>query len=170
MTFADKVLEGGEKADWLFSEYMKRIFRLKSLYRVVTLRTNFKALGKIFRLKVQKKINLYSKDTNLPKNIKDLCREKKLNSLFFQSFETFISDRKPILFVLAGSDPGTEVFQHYFQNSYLREKCQHDKFDRLIEVFLIDNANHVYTLLEWQESLINKVCNWISKRIPCKDR
>lgn len=168
MTFADKVLEGGEKADWLFSEYIKRFFRPKSLYRVVTFRTNFKALWKVFRLKAQKKINLFSKDTNLPKNFKELCREKKLNRLFFESFETFISDRKPFLFVLAGSDPGTEVFQHYFQNDYLREKYQHSNFDELVEIFLIDNANHVYTLLEWQESLINKVYTWVYTQSPVK--
>ena len=164
MSFADKVLEGGGNADWLFYEYKKRFFRPKSLYRVVTLKTNFKALWKILKIKFQKNFTLFHKNENFPKNIEDLYREKNLNSLFFKSFETFISDRKPTLFVLAGNDPGTEIFQHYFQNNYFGVKYQHSNFDELVEVFLVENANHVYTLFEWQETLINKVCTWIGTR------
>lgn len=169
MTFADKVLEGGEKADWLFSEYMKRVFRPKSLYRVVTLRTNFKALWKILSIKFQKNFTLFYKNANFPKSIEDLCREKKLNSLFFKSFETFIFDRNPVLFVLAGNDPGAEIFQHYFQNIYLKERFQNREYNKQVEIFLVENANHIYTLIEWQQALINKVCSWIYTRTLCKD-
>ena len=85
---------------------------------------------------------------------------EKISSLF----KAFISDKKPTLFILAGNDPGTEIFQHYFQNNYFRVKCQHSNFDELVDVFLVENANHVYTLFEWQETLINKVCTWIETR------
>jgi hypothetical protein len=81
--------------------------------------------------------------------------------LFFKSFETFKNKKKPILFVLAGNDPGFETFQNYFQNYYLKNRLGKGSHDSLTEVFVIQGSNHIYTLKEWQESLIDKVSRWI---------
>jgi len=163
MSFADKVAEGGEKVDHFFSAYMVKLLNPTSWYRFFTFKTNYKALWKILSMKFRKHINLSYGDNRLPKNLESLCHERKLNRLFFESFGKFVSRNKHILFVLAGNDLGTEIFQHYFQNDYLKRWKQNERFDELVEIFMVENANHIYTLSEWQESLINKVSSWMTK-------
>lgn len=163
MSFADKVVVGGNKADLLFCEYMKKLFRPQSWYRFITLKTDFRAFLKVLNMKFQKTLFPFHNNTTFAENTEKLCREKGLNKLFFQAFETFVTRKKSILFVLAGNDPGTEIFEHYFQNMYLKERRQNPQCDEIVEIFFVENANHVYTLAEWQESLINKVCSWIGK-------
>jgi hypothetical protein len=163
MSFADKVAEGGEKVDLLFSEYIKNIFNLNSWYRFITLKTEFRALSKIFRMKFQKSVP-FRREVKIPQNIEDLCREKKLNKLFFEAFEAFSERKKPILFALAGADSGTEIFKNYFQDTFLKLKYPNSNYKDVFQVFEVENANHVYTLYEWQLALINRVCSWINEK------
>jgi uncharacterized protein len=164
MTFAEKVLEGGVKADWYFSEYIKRLFRLKSWYRFVTFQTNYKALLKTMHIKLRKNIFIDNDNLRLPDNIDNLCSERKLNRLFFKSVDAFLNNRMCILFVLAGNDPGTEIFYTYFQNGYLKVRQLKRNDQDLIDIFCIENANHVYALSEWQHSLINKISTWLDSK------
>lgn len=162
MSFADKIAEGGEKADLLFSRYIKKMISLKSWCRFVTLKSEYRALLKISKMKIIKTFGLLGNDHKLSKDIEWLCNEKSLNVKFFKSVEEFIRKRNPILFVLAGNDSGTEIFKKYFQDAYLKEKYKDPIYEKLFEIFVVENANHVYTLSEWQELLINKILSWVS--------
>jgi len=161
MSFADKVAEEGDRMDWFFVEYLKRLSSLRSWYRFMTFQTNYRAAWKVLRNKFQKKFHLFQGDSQQLQNPRKLWQEQNLNMLFFESFERFIENKKRILFIIAGNDPGTEIFHHYFQYGYLRDKGGNTDSDNLIGIFLVENANHIYTLTEWQESLIEKVLSWI---------
>lgn len=165
-TFAHKVAVGGQKTDFLFEEYIKKIFSLKSWYRILTFQTEFRALWKVINLKLQKTFLKLSSNPGVSKDWTRYYRKHNLNSKFFEAFRTCYENKKPMLFILAGNDPGTEIFQHYFQNGYLAETHKLSNADNLIEIFLIENANHIYTLYEWQESLISKIINWTNRE--CK--
>lgn len=161
-TFADKVVSGGKRADWLLGEYLKKIFSLNSLYRFFSFRTDYRALWKVISMKVQLKLIPSGKGKRrFSVSLEKICNENNLNKRFFKGIEIVFSRKVPVLFVLAGNDPGTEIFQHFFQDGYLREIFPNGSEDDFIEIFLIENANHVYTLIESQESLINKVCKWL---------
>jgi len=157
-TFADKVAPGSEKADWLFTEYLKRMTRFESWYRFVTLQTNYRALFKTITLKLRESF-FPSSHNHLNHNIDTLCNKHNLNRLFYQSFESFSQSVKPILFIIAGNDRGTEIFQNYFQSIYFKNKDNHPN----ARIHKIEGANHIYTLYEWQEELINNTINWISE-------
>ena len=48
-----------------------------------------------------------------------------------------------------------------------REMTREERLEKLLnshpeDIFKIEKANHIYTLTEWQELLIKKVCSWIS--------
>ena len=161
MSFADKIAVGGEKADLLFSEYIKKLLRPQSWYRFITLRTEFRALWKILNMKLRKILPFLHDDDGLSKDIKQLCREANLNRQFFESFEAFYQNGKPTLFVLAEHDKGTEIFRAYFLDIYLKHKGRNIDRDKLIEAFLIKDANHAYTFSESQESLLDKLSNWV---------
>jgi pimeloyl-ACP methyl ester carboxylesterase len=160
-SFAEVATKDGEKADWFFSEYTRKLFRPGSWYRFVSLKTDYRALGKILLMQFQRKIGRRKKDERLPSNLEKLCQENKLNKLFFESFEALVENGKHILFISAGNDPGFETFQNYFQNYYLKNRLGKGSHDSLTEVFVILGSNHIYTLKEWQESLIDKVSSWI---------
>ncbi len=160
-TFADMAVRGGRKADWLFSEYVKRLFSIDSWMRFVTLKTDFRALSKVVSMKVAKMVGRRAGGVGIPSEIDRLCAEKELNRGFFDSFERVIGKGKPILFLLAGNDPGIEVFQHYFQGVYLEKIREGSNQNRLYEIYVIENANHVYSLKEWQDDLIEKIMSWL---------
>ena len=165
MTFADKVTTQGKKSDWLFSEYVKRLFSLKSWYRFITFQSDYRALWKTMKMKVEKTfspLGSAAKPDNLDLDV--LCKEKKLNRLFFESYEAVVRARKPCLFVLAGNDPGTEIFQHYFQNIYLNHMNATRNVSAMIDVTVIENANHVYALTDSKTALIERVVLWIESQ------
>jgi pimeloyl-ACP methyl ester carboxylesterase len=166
MTFSDLAVEEGEKTDRLYSEYVKRIFDAKSWYRFFTLKTDYRALRKILTMRVRAMIPKTSDSAFLPGNLDRLCKEKNLNRLFFESIQAFIDKGRPVLFVQAGNDPGVEIFQKYFQDGFLKERLRNGLSPELIEMFMIEKANHIYTLTEWQEMLINRVLSWIEKLTP----
>jgi pimeloyl-ACP methyl ester carboxylesterase len=154
-SFAEKVVPGGVKSNWLFSEYIKRLFRFESWYRFFTLKTNYRALSKTLAMKV--KSSLLPTKTNQTRET--LYKQFNLNKLFYTAFEKFEKSDKPILFALAGNDKGTEVFEKFFLSIYssIEEK-------KTIRIFKIKEANHIYTLKEWQESLISEIVWWLNQK------
>lgn len=164
MTFADKVTEGGERADWLLFEYFKRIFNPKAWHRFFTFKTEYRALWKLLVMKIK---NCFSsnKKGNLPDNIQRLCYKSFLNKYLFECIENYIQTNKKILFVVADNDPGTEIFMRYFKQGYLDNKYPDWRDTDIVEVSTIKNANHAYTLTESQEDLISRICTWIDSQM-----
>jgi pimeloyl-ACP methyl ester carboxylesterase len=162
MSFADKVAEGGDKAERLFQEYLKKAFRLSAWRRFVTLRTDYVSLLKILRMKLRRVFARVLHRRVLSADIERLCREGKLNRRFFECFERFAGKGGPILFVLAANDPGTEIFQQYFQHGYLGMGGTGNRAPASVEIVEIPNANHVYSLPECREALIAKVKTFVS--------
>jgi len=164
-TFADKAAVGGKKAEWLFFEYVKRIFRLESWIRFVSLQSDYRALWAVIKMKLKKTFSKFENNKTTFGSTEVLCEQHGLNRLFFRAFESFIKSHKPILFILAGNDKGTEIFQNYFEKIYLKKNSFYNRF---IKIHLIENANHIYTMYEWQQSLINQLLLWISDESPVR--
>jgi len=163
MSFADLIAEDGKKAQWFFSEYMKRLVRPSAWYRFLTLQSNYRALWKTVLVNFKGKTREPRGKGAQLNQINEMCRSKQLNPLFFRSFELMRKRETPILFVLAGNDPGTEVFRAYFERPCLTGLEKDESWNRRIEVFEIEDANHIYTLEHWQESLIMKIKEWVGK-------
>jgi pimeloyl-ACP methyl ester carboxylesterase len=162
MTFADKVDSGGDHAQWLFSEYVKRVLSLESWKRFVKRETDFRALAKVLRMKAEQVLGISARSKHLPQDIEKLCNAGHLNRLFFEGFESLRVKRRPLFFILAGNDPGTEIFERYFRKGYLGQRGLLASEDKLIQMFVVENASHVYSLGESQESLFTAVENWLS--------
>jgi len=160
-SFADTIAEKGEKADWYFSEYIMKMMNLNSWYRLFTLKTNYKALWKVISVKLQKRLKSPTNNARSAYDLETLFKEKKLNRLFFKSFKKFFQGNKPILFVLAGNDPGIEIFQNYFEHHYLKQLWENGRSKKNVDIFLIENANHIYSLTEWKEALLGKILSWL---------
>jgi pimeloyl-ACP methyl ester carboxylesterase len=159
-TSAADIIVGGQQTDNRFSEYVSNIFKPHYWYKLITLNADFKTFGRVVKVKLQNLLlpkERYKFDTNL----EELCREKKLNIKFFQSVGEVMSRNKTMLFVSAGNDPGRETFETYFQNNYLSQKYGVISSQGLIDIFLIKNANHIYSLSESQDALFNRIFTWL---------
>ena len=55
----------------------------------------------------------------------------------------------------------TEIFKKYFESIYLKTVSVPDG---LMDIYTVKDANHIYTLYEWQEALIHKVLAWLAEK------
>ena len=154
---ADKITGEGEKSMWLFSEYIKRLFRLSSWYRFFTFKTDYRVLLKVTVGKIKKTIMSKNIDHKEIEFTQEYCHTHNLNSYFIVSLRKFAKRKKNVFFLLAGNDAGTEVF-----NKYIEPICPQNLYGEFVKTFCIKNANHIYTLIEWQETLITKIICWLS--------
>ena len=164
MQFADKVTTQGELLDFYFYEYLKRAFKIQNWYRFLTFQTDFRSMFKV----IKKKLGLWlpwRQEGKLPNDIEEICKHNNLNIDFFKGFSKFVAGKKPVLFMLAGNDSGTEIFKHFFEDSFLNNiKKQYRDVPRFVNIHCVENANHVYTAIESQHELINCISNWMERR------
>lgn len=156
-TFADKASSEGKKTDWYFIEYIKKIYKVEAWKRFFTFKTNYRALWTVLINKLKRIVNKSGVQQTAIQFTDEFCNKNNLNKKFFTAFDHFIKLGKKILFIQAGNDSGTEIFDKYF-NLYI--KNQNSRMDSLIETYLIENANHIYTLIDWQEDLMSKLKCW----------
>jgi hypothetical protein len=96
--------------------------------------------------------------------LEKLCADKNLNPMFFRCIKKFLEGKQPILFMLAGNDPGTEIFENYFQGYFLKQHFFDRCFRNNYQIIKIVNANHVYSLIEWQNELIDSILRWLNEK------
>ena len=113
------------------------------------------------KLKFQGTINASSKEEIKDESYKEQDNST-LNGAFFESFQVLASNEKKMLFITAGKDSGAEAFRAYFKEKYLHSESI---YLNSVETYIIENANHIYTLSEWQEDLINKISDYVKGRI-----
>lgn len=163
MSFADVVTEGSRKADWLFSEYIRRVFSMKSWYRLVTMKSDFRGIRIVLALKLRKLLGSSQKKGVGEENIERICSEKGLNRLFFSSLEKFISRGGDVLFIIAGNGPEGGAFQQHLRNGFYKERFNELVHKGNIELLFVEGSNHIYSLEAWQNALLEKVLMWVKK-------
>lgn len=158
--FADKVVAGGEIADRLFFKYLKRLGNPAAWARFITFKTDYFSLYKIVKMKLMSPMQKSQNEKKASNDLESFCEKNDLNSFFFRAFRSVAENEKPILFISAGNDKSTEFFQGYFIDGFLVKNPSLSKYS---ENFVVNNANHIYTLYEWQYALINKISDWLKK-------
>jgi len=159
-TFADKVDTGGEIADRLFFKYLERLGNPAAWTRFFTFKTDYSALCKIFKMKLMSLIPKSQNEKQISNDLELFCKKNGLNNFFFEAFNSFAESQKPSLFISAENDKSKEFYQHYFLDEFLRKNPSLSKYS---ENFIVNDANHIYTLYEWQYALINKISGWLKE-------
>ncbi len=164
-SFADTAVGGGASVDRLFAGYLKRVLNPGSWYRFLTLKSDYAALGKIVRAKVAGAPANRKSRAGRAHDLERVCRERGLNSRFFRSYQACARRGIPTLFLVAGNDPGRDTFQKFFLEWYLAQQASEEE-RRLAEVRNIEDANHVYSLTEWQRAMIGHIESWLARTHP----
>lgn len=57
-----------------------------------------------------------------------------------------------------------QFLTRYFKDSFLPQKYASKISKGLIDIFVVKNANHIYSLTESQDELFNRIFTWLSAR------
>ncbi len=154
-SYSDKIIDNKEVIDYLFTEYVKNLFRISSWKNMLRGRTDIRAIKKVMKSKGLKMLSfLILKE----ETCNEIIDDPRVHKALFHSINIMMKKEIKMLFIAAGGDIGTDSFNHYFKK-YLGNR----KYNS-VDIHTVEGANHIYTLHEWQEDLMNKISWWISEK------
>lgn len=159
---ADTIVAGSHQADRIFTTYLKKLTNPSTWYKALTLQADFRTAAKLVSLKIGGK-RAAAKLQAQNDNIEVICRKYQLNLRFFQSIEAAFLRNLTMLFITAGSDPGRDTFDRFFLQNYWEHHPVHKNNNIRCDFVVIDQANHVYSLTEWQKVLYERISSWLAE-------
>jgi len=153
--FIDRMPPG--LADSLFSAYVKRLLSVQSWLRFLTFKTEYRVLWKSITSKFSRRYVRSSRSG--PEN--EEC-DDAVNPHFVRSFRSYCSSKRPLLFIFSGNDKQKWAFEAEFQQRYLHPG---NPYEDSYSIFVIDRANHSFTLQEWRDALLEKTVTWLQDHL-----
>ncbi len=150
----------GKKDPWTVKQnvrsYKQKILRWKSIKNFMTGKSDyFVVFRSIAHFARHKFAGRYNKEK---KEIEDKVDIKNLNYSFFESFEKYAKQSKPILFYYAELDNATWGLKKYFLSKYMNKAIWNETGCEYIE---IEKANHIFSGVGSQERMKNDILKWL---------
>lgn len=141
--------------------YLRKLIDPKSIWRALTLQTDFRLLWKSMIAPLQSRWRKRF-HTEAPLNTDtNKLPDDNANPLFPPAFFEMTSSRRPLLLIFSGADRLNWEFQEKFIPRYSeRLKTVKDMF----EVHVIPNANHILSFREWETEMLDLARAWLGKR------
>lgn len=150
LSYAENIYAGGAYANNAFWGYLQNLRSMESWWRLLTLKSDFKAIGAVLGSMVIRKV--------MKREAKD-CEIKHLNYRAVNLLNSYLAKDKRVLFILAGNDANSSVLLNKFFPKFLKERAY--KSDQ-IQISVINDANHIYAWHPWQEQLFSLICGWLA--------
>ena len=152
-----KYLTAGELDQWR-KGYIAKLFDASSWLRLLTFKSNYKVIFKVLGGSLKAPGNLRA--SHPPASAQP---SGNFNPLVPGAFDALVSNRR-ILLVFSEADRLYSIYQERFaQPRYGRD--QH--LDNL-ELFVVKNANHIFSLREWEQAMSCQVEGWLSQHYASK--
>lgn len=135
--------------DRLKTNYLKRLFDLKSWLRLLTFKSDYKLLFKSLIRKNKKRDSEKQQDNAVDSNV---------NPLFEPAFMDWIDRSKKMLLIFSGSDRLTWEYNEKFATP---NKDQLDAINGGFEVHVVDEANHIFSYKSWYEEMMKLSLQWL---------
>lgn len=148
--FIDRMPPG--LAESLLSGYLHRVTSVRSWLRLFSFKSDYRAIWKSVSTKVCRKLDI-SKQSNF-----ESYDETRLSSYFLESFKSYCSSGRPLLFIFSGNDKYRWAFESDFQKKFLYSGNEWEDF---YSIFVVDRANHSFTSPEWRGALLQKIITWL---------
>ena len=145
-TFKDMINSSKETSKIALKKYISNaLTKPKSWINFITGKSEYDAIFSIFKKKLRIKI------TNQ--------QDKTYDDIYFNKdiplcFNKLISRKVDMSFILADTDTGTQIFQDRFEKTYILNNY---KARKVSDVFIIEKANHIYTIQETQDILLSYI-------------
>lgn len=135
-------------------KYVRRLTSPRSWLRLLTLRSDYKLIMRFMLQPFQPTPAATNDDAAPPPN-------DNANPLFPPAFFTMVEGQRPMLYIFGGSDRLQWEFEEKFVARHRsRLAAVPDSYD----VHVIKDANHVLSLREWQNEMLDVSASWMAKR------
>jgi len=138
--------------------YFRNTKNIKSWIRLLTLKSDFHV---IFRSlwNLISNINIKTKKSRVTdKNYENYG--DNINPLFAPALFSVLETSRRVLFVFSGADRLYWEFDEKFAVPYQNKLS---KYKKLYEVYIIENANHIFSNKVWKEEMLEVSRNWLNK-------
>ncbi len=169
------VFEGGEnnfsryitdgELELLVPGYIERLKDPASWKRLLTFKSDIRAILKILMLPVKKRLRTAmdnTKSEDLPAELQHPVPDpnSNVNPKFAPAFFKMLKGNKRLLLVYSAQDRLVHEFQEKFEKKYQRYL---DQFRDLYEVKIIDNANHILSDPRWEAEMHDHALDWLQR-------
>ena len=155
----------GKKDPWTVQKnvesYKRKLVSLKSIKNFLTGKSDY---GEVLRSLVHAaRHKLSGRYTYQGGYTKENIDIPNLNTTLFMSFDKLMKTKaRPILFYYAGLDNATWGLKKYFLSRYQDKSLWKKSGCSFVE---LENANHIFSDIESQESLKTDILHWLSAQI-----
>lgn len=135
-------------------KYVRRLGNPRSWLRLLTLQSDYKLMMRFMLQPFRPKPAPTADDAAPPPN-------DNANPLFPPAFFTMAEAQRPMLYIFGGSDRLQWEFEEKFVARYrTRLAAAPDSYD----VHVIKDANHVLSLRQWQNEMLDVSASWLTRR------
>ncbi len=149
-SYAEKISAGGASSKNAFWGYLQNAKSMESWWRLLTLKSDFKAIKAVLNYMVIKKVAKRETNDN---------EIKHLNHEAVSLLHSYLAKNKKILFILAGNDANSSLLLNKFFPKYLTGYVNNSD---QVNINTVEGANHVYAWYPWQEQLFSLICSWLA--------
>jgi hypothetical protein len=133
--------------------YLRRLLNPKAWFRLLTFKTDNHLIKRMIAHWVRKLVPLPAAPAAAPPADRD-----NANPLFPPAFFKMLSTRRPMLLVFGGSD---RLHHEYEEKFVARHGEQLARLPALIDVHVVEYANHVLSMTEWQREMLEVSVRWL---------
>lgn len=141
-------------ADSLLSAYLDRVKSPRSWLRLLTLKSDYRVIWKSVSSKFRRGM--------APPRRLDLehdTGDSGVNPHFLSSFRSYCSSGRPILFAFSENDKEKWAFDANVLDRYL---YRGNPYEKCYSIFVVNGANHSFTLPKWRETLLDASLAWLN--------
>ena len=144
-------------ADSLLSAYVERIKSPRSWVRLLTLKSDYRVIWKSISSKLGRRWRSSGRI-----DLENDTGDSHVNPLFLESFRSYCSSGRPVLFAFSENDKEKWAFDANVLERYLYSGNPYEKY---YSISVVEGANHSFTLPEWRDELLDTSLAWLQHHL-----
>ena len=142
-------------------KYWKKVVQPSAWLRVMTLKTDFRLVWRAFAAP------LAARRKRAAAVVAPPSPSDNTNPMFAPALFRFLEQRRPVLLLFGGADRLQWEFEEKFRARHADRLTSHDD---LIDIHVIQSANHIFSFSEWQDEALKRSVSWMAERFqPAPD-
>ena len=141
--------------------YLRKLLDIKSWVRFLSMKSDYRLIYKSILTAVKGKAN-NSRMNNIASVNSPTSGEQtgnNFNPYFPLALHNMLSSKK-VLLIFSAAD---RLFWEFEEKYIPLYKNEFEKYKGNIDIFIVKNANHIFSFKEWQDEMLNTSCAWLNK-------
>ena len=143
-------------------KYVRRLANPKAWLRLLTLQSDYRLIWRFLKQPIESRLKKPTTAGAAPAPVPP-PENDNANPLFPPAFFSMLRRRRPMLYVFGGGDRLRWEFEEKF---VARHRETLASLPAAYEVHVVENANHVLSLREWQHEMLAVSARWMRAHFP----